>query len=118
MSKCQVNSLSSKIKEGERFNFSFAQNGERENIGKQNNQGNTAVHGDLVPGRNGLVHNYINCYTCQTLGYYDNQFRGQTGTNFSQTGIMSSQGQHVIEKTWLFLNTCLSNSVSNHPIME
>ena len=66
---------------------------------------------------NRVIHDEIKCYACQTLVNYTNQCPGQTGTDFYQTGIMFSQGKHKIKYTWLFLDTCSSNRVSNNPRM-
>ena len=70
-----------------------------------------------MPGKNGVVHDDIKCYAYQTLGHYAYQCTRQTGTKFAQTVIMFSQGQNGIKNTFLLLYTCLSNSVSNNPIM-
>ena len=44
----QVNRLSSRTKVVGILNFSFSQNGGRENLVKHKDQGSTAVHGDAV----------------------------------------------------------------------
>ena len=51
------------------------------------------------------------------MGQYADQIPVKTGTNLSHTGILFSQGQHKNKNTWLFLDACSSNSVSNIPIM-
>ena len=44
-------------------------------------------------------------------------FPGKTGIIFSHTGIMFSQGKHGIKNTWILLDICSSNIVSNNTIM-
>ena len=51
MSTRQGNRFSSRTKGGGRFNFCFAQSGVRGNIGKHKDQGNAAVHVDVVTGK-------------------------------------------------------------------
>ena len=58
----------------------------------------------LVP-ENGVICDDIKCYAYQTLGQYADQCLGQTETNFANTGIMLSQVQHIIENTWILLDT-------------
>ena len=76
----QVKRFSYRTKGEGRFNFSFSQNGGRENIRKHKYQGNTATHVDIIPKGNGEIYDDIKCYVCQTLGNYADQFPGQTGT--------------------------------------
>ena len=113
----QVNRLSSRTKVVGILNFSFSQNGGRENIGKNKDQGNNAAYGYVVLGKNRVVHNDIKCYTCQTLGHYADKRPQQTGKIFTLTGIIFSQVQYVIKKTCLWFKTCPSISISNNPIM-
>ena len=68
-----------------------------------------------MPVKNGVICDKIKGYAYQTLGHYADQCPGQKVTKFSQTGIVFSQGKHRIRNTWLFLDTCSSNSVPNNP---
>ena len=92
MSTRQGNKFLLKTKGGRILNFSFTQSGGRENIRKHKYQVNATEHGDVVPGKNGVVHNNIKCYVCQTLGHYSDQCPGQTWMTFSNIGIILSQG--------------------------
>ena len=59
MSTHQGKIFSSRKKGGGKYNFSFSNNGVRENIGRHNDQGNATAHVDVLPRKNEVIHDDI-----------------------------------------------------------
>ena len=76
--------------------------------GRGNDTDNAAV-----PGRNKILHKEIRCYSCQRNGHYSDQCPNQTGTNLTQVVVILTNICEAIKNTWVLLDTCSTNSVSN-----
>ena len=51
---------------------------------------------------------------CQKFGHYLDQCPNQTGTILTQVGVSMTQRSAGIKDTWVLLDTCATNSVSNN----
>ena len=75
--------------------------------GNENNQ-------EEVAGRNKILHGGIRCYSCQRYGHYSDQCPNQTGVIITRVGVALAQRSARIKNTWVLLDTCATNSVSNN----
>ena len=88
----------------------FAQHGGRGDRGGRGNDTDQST----VPGHNEILTEEIRCYSCQKNGHYSDQCPNQTGTNLEQMGLIPTQRCADIEHTWILLEACSKNSVSNN----
>ena len=75
--------------------------------GNKNNQ-------EEVAGSNEILHGGVRCYSCQKFGHYSDQCPNQTGAIITQVGVSMTQRRPGIKDTWVLLDTCATNSVSNN----
>ena len=95
----------------------FLQNGGRGDCRWRGKSENNATCTEVVPGKHDITHKGVKCYAKKTCGQYADQYPLHTGTNLEQVVITLSQGRQVIKYTWLLLDKCSSNFVSNNPKM-
>ena len=94
-------------------NFMFAQHGGRGGQGDHVENENQLV----TPGRNGETHETVRCYGCRGMGHFAGQCPRQNGVNLAQIGVMLAQKHNEIKNSWVLLDTCSTNSVSNDTSM-
>ena len=76
-------------------------------LGNDNNQ-------EEVAGRNEILHGGLRCYSCQIYGHYSDQCPNQTDAILTQVGVALAQRSATIKKTWVLLDMCATNSLSNN----
>ena len=67
-----------------------------------------------VPGHNEILHDEIRYYSFQQNSHYLDQCPNQTGTNLAHVGVILTHRCVDIKDTWVLLDTCSTNSVSNN----
>ena len=67
-----------------------------------------------MAGRNDILHGGLRYYSCQIHGHYSDQFPNQTGDILTQVVVALTQRSAGIKNTWVLLDTCATNSVSNN----
>ena len=88
----------------------FVKNGGRGGRGGHGNNTDQAA----VPGRNEILQKEIVCYSCQRNRHDSGQYSNQTGTNLAQVVVILTKSCAFINHTWVLLQTCSTNSVSNN----
>ena len=65
------------------------------------------------------LYRYIDCYECQCYEHFSDQCpdKQQLEINLAIIGVMLMQNCDVINKTWILLNTCSTDSVTKNWIM-
>ena len=82
--------------------------------GKRGSERRKKNNHEEVAGRNEILHGGVRCYSCQRHGNYSDQCPNQTDAILTQVGVALTQHIARIKNTWVLLDTCATNSVSNN----
>jgi len=91
-----------------RGNFFFVQSGNKK--GQKSTKNDKKCIADV----DGVMHDMVHCYSCQTVGHYSKKCPTSNGTNFVSVGFTFLQNKNTMKKTLILLDTCFMHSVSNN----
>ena len=106
-------------------NYRNPENARARNAGYVNNHSTSAPETSamtfaqqaLVPGNNGITHEGVQCYNCQSMGHYASNcnIEGSVGTTLVQHAYMMAQSDSArIDPKWILLDSQSTISVFNN----
>ena len=78
--------------------------------------GNNLSQVDTVPGKDGNLYSNTECYTCRSYGHFFDQYpdKETKAIHIAMIGVILMQNGNAINKTWILLDTCSTDSVTNN----
>ena len=67
-----------------------------------------------MAGRKNILHEGVRNYSCHRHGHYSDKYPKQAGVIITQVGVTLTKRSAVIKNTWVLLDKCATNSVSNN----
>ena len=69
-----------------------------------------------MPGKDGQLYRHTESYACHRYGNFSDQCRDKKpkAINLAVVGVMLMKTGNMIKKTWIILDTCYTESVTNN----
>ena len=69
-----------------------------------------------MPWKDGHLYKHSECYACHSYGKFSNQLPDKQAKviNLGMIVVMMMQNSDVIKKTWILLDTCYTDRVTNN----